>query len=356
MKQDLVGTDKHWTIKRRCWRHNLDCHKDLTPWLWCMNFMRQQVSMCVTQREAIPEDRILMAEYMSYQAEIAAKKLQCRENQWHAFCPINISKNFKHISLAKNLMFNVHNKTLDPNLHMYHTSEQLGMLKLKKALAFLQIQVLVPSERKTIHLYEARYLALLEESLFKKDKLFVHFVLEPIVIDDLSSEPSFAARHACLVLIENVEQLDVGALVSIRGITRVQISDPYLKGEVVPFHDNSPDSVTNLSSKVSEAPRDEKLQTNAANSLMWSEQEPSINCDDTFVPSLAERISFASLQPISGKFSTRSTQSELQALQRERLNAMDSRDTLLRLDMSLEFAKKNISIIAAKLAIQSLEI
>lgn len=84
-------------------------------------------------------------------------------------------------------------------------------------------QVLIPSETKTLHLYEARYLALLEESLFKKKKFFVHFVLDPIAINDTSGEASFAARYGCLVAIEKVEHLEIGALVSIRGIGRVKI-------------------------------------------------------------------------------------------------------------------------------------
>lgn len=42
------------------------------------------------------------------------------------------------------------------------------------------------------------------QSLFRKNKLFVHFVLDPIAVSDTSGELSFAARHGCLVLIENV--------------------------------------------------------------------------------------------------------------------------------------------------------
>ncbi|KAA8538695.1 hypothetical protein F0562_028324 [Nyssa sinensis] len=53
--------------------------------------------------------------------------------------------------------------------------------------------------------------------------VFVHFVLDPIAIANTSAEVSFAARYGCLVIIEKVEQLDVGALVTIRGIGRVKI-------------------------------------------------------------------------------------------------------------------------------------
>ncbi|CBI39346.3 unnamed protein product, partial [Vitis vinifera] len=188
-------------------------------------------------------------------------------------------------------------------------------------------QVLIPSESKTLHFYEARYLALLEESLFRKKKLFVHFVLDPVIVGDSSAGSSFAARYGCLVIIENVERLDVGALVSIRGIGRVKImefvqADPYLKGIVIPMQDNIFECESEISSKVSElkealyslnsleiklkAPKEELLQTCIAKSLMWAEKEPSVDCDEAFVPSLAERISFAALQPVTG-----STQSEL---------------------------------------------
>ncbi|XWS23420.1 hypothetical protein CRYUN_Cryun28dG0012600 [Craigia yunnanensis] len=121
-------------------------------------------------------------------------------------------------------------------------------------LPFNMNEVLVPSETKTLHLYEARYLALLEESLLRK-KLFVHFVLDPIAISNSGGEASFAARYGCLVLIESIERLDVGALLSIRGIGRVKIlkflqADPYLKGEVRPNQDMVLDSTTNITSKV----------------------------------------------------------------------------------------------------------
>ncbi|KAE8056177.1 hypothetical protein FH972_012970 [Carpinus fangiana] len=232
-------------------------------------------------------------------------------------------------------------------------------------------EVLVPSESKTLHLYEARYLSLLDESLLRKKKLFVHFVLDPIAISESSGEASFAARYGCLVLIENVERLDVGALVSIRGIGRIKIlkfvqADPYIIGEVIPMQDMIYDSLSKVSSKVMEvreainslnsleiklkAPNEALLQTHITNSLLWAEREPSFECDETFIPSADERVSFAALQPITG-----STQSELLKLRRQKLRAMDLKDTLQRLESSLEIVKENISMVAAKLAIQSLE-
>ncbi|KAG6649801.1 uncharacterized protein LOC122316596 isoform X4 [Carya illinoinensis] len=220
-------------------------------------------------------------------------------------------------------------------------------------------EVLVPTERKTLHLYEARYLSLLDESLLRKKKLFVHFVLDPISISDSTGEASFAAKFGCLILIENVERLDVGALVTIRGIGRTKILN-FVKDEI-------PESSSKVSSKVVEVreaiynlnsleiklktPNEASLQTHITNSLLWAEKEPSFECDEDFIPSLAERVSFAALQPITG-----STEAELLKLQRLKLEAMDLKDTYQRLEDSLEIVKENISMVAAKLAIQSLEI
>ncbi|KAJ8759463.1 hypothetical protein K2173_007074 [Erythroxylum novogranatense] len=242
-------------------------------------------------------------------------------------------------------------------------------------------EVLIPSESKSLYLYEARYLALLEESLLRKKKLFVHFVLDPILISNSGTEASFAARHGCLVTIEHtifnlnlhsVFGRDVGALVSIRRIGRVKIvrfvqlqSNPYLKGEVIPWQDRDLCDASPLNSKVKavvealhslnrleiklKAPKEELLQTGIANSLEWAEKDPSVQCDVSFIPSLAERISFAAFQPIS-----RSTQSEMFKLQQQKLRAMDAKDTFQRLDDSLKLINENISLIAAKLEIQSI--
>lgn len=42
------------------------------------------------------------------------------------------------------------------------------------------------------------------QSLFQKNKVFVHFVLDPIGFGGTSAEASFAARYGCLVTIEKV--------------------------------------------------------------------------------------------------------------------------------------------------------
>ncbi|KAK1276726.1 hypothetical protein QJS04_geneDACA010005 [Acorus gramineus] len=187
---------------------------------------------------------------------------------------------------------------------------------------FFFSQVLVPSECKTLHLYEARFLALLEESLDRREKFFVHLVLNPILGSRSARGASFAARYGCLVCIENVERLDIGALVSIRGIGRVSVTklqqmEPYLRGLVVPLRDNVPNRLSEVTSKVVELrealcslhrlqiklkpSKDEPLQTPHQNSLKWAERE-IVDCNKAFIPEVAERLSFAALQPVVGTY------------------------------------------------------
>eukprot|EP00268_Persea_americana_P027530 TRINITY_DN26885_c0_g1_i5.p1 TRINITY_DN26885_c0_g1~~TRINITY_DN26885_c0_g1_i5.p1 ORF type:complete len:246 (-),score=56.69 TRINITY_DN26885_c0_g1_i5:887-1624(-) len=173
-------------------------------------------------------------------------------------------------------------------------------------LPFELDEVLVPSECKTLHLYEARFLALLEEV------------------------------------------------------------EPYIRGAVIPLKDNIPDRMGDINSAVKELKdalydlnsleiklkdsKDEPLQTRVKNSVSWAEREILADCFEAFVPTLAERMSFAAFQPVSG-----STGSELLKLQKEKLQAMDLKDTSERLANSVKFVKKNIALVAAKLAIQSIE-
>lgn len=49
-----------------------------------------------------------------------------------------------------------------------------------------------------------------------------------------------------------------------------------------------------------QAPDDSLLQTRLFNSLKWAEDEPPGECEESFFPSLQERLSFAAFQPVSG--------------------------------------------------------
>lgn len=56
-----------------------------------------------------------------------------------------------------------------------------------------------------------------------------------------------------------------------------------------------------------QAPKEVLLQTQILNSLNWAVKGIYVDIDQNFVPSLAERVSFAAFQPISGKFSLNRT-------------------------------------------------
>ncbi|XP_047091796.1 uncharacterized protein LOC124703615 [Lolium rigidum] len=234
-------------------------------------------------------------------------------------------------------------------------------------LPFQPAEVLIPSECKTLHLYEARYLALLEEALYKRQNSLVHFVLDPVLSS--SSKDSFAVRYGCLVRIESVQKMDFGALVSIRGVCRVNIKnllqmEPYLRGDVSPMMDKSSDDI-DLDLRISKlresmcnlhslqmklrVPEDEPLQTNIKSSLLWSEKDIFEEYDEKFIPGLPERLSFAAYQSVSGM-----SDEELLTLQKYKIKAMDSTDTLERLNSGIEYVEHNIGMIAARLAIQNI--
>ncbi|GLJ18476.1 hypothetical protein SUGI_0327630 [Cryptomeria japonica] len=239
-------------------------------------------------------------------------------------------------------------------------------------LPFTIAEVFVPSASTTLHLYEARFLALLEEAMNERNNFFVHFVLDPVSEFGSSLVTSFAARYGCLSLIENVKPLEIGALVTIRGIGRVNImsltkTEPYLRGVVLPMQDEIPSDSNSVDASVEDLKlaltdlhclqiklktlKDEQLQTPLWNSLRWAEKEDFLDYNKTFVPRLAERISFAALQPVVG-----ATVSEIQGLLQARLEAMESRSTVKRLESVMKLVNESKALIAAKLAIQSLKL
>ncbi|XP_024533418.1 uncharacterized protein LOC112347187 isoform X3 [Selaginella moellendorffii] len=253
-------------------------------------------------------------------------------------------------------------------------------------LPFKAAEVLVPSSTKTLHLYEARFLALLEEALRKCHNLFVHVVIERTG----RSANEYAFRYGCLSHILHVKRLEVGALVTIRGIGRVRLislsqMEPFLKGVVVPVKDETPKDADRIQSSVEslkktlsdvqqlqiklkvscalllcassleafllQTSKDELLQTPLQRALEWAERANFGENLSYFVPNREERLSFAALQPISG-----ANAGELRQLLERRLVAMDSTDTLERLTSSMEYAQHSRSSVAAKVAIQSLQL
>ncbi|XP_059073002.1 uncharacterized protein LOC131040363 isoform X5 [Cryptomeria japonica] len=186
-------------------------------------------------------------------------------------------------------------------------------------------------------------------------------------------EPPRSIELPCLPFtIAEVKPLEIGALVTIRGIGRVNImsltkTEPYLRGVVLPMQDEIPSDSNSVDASVEDLKlaltdlhclqiklktlKDEQLQTPLWNSLRWAEKEDFLDYNKTFVPRLAERISFAALQPVVG-----ATVSEIQGLLQARLEAMESRSTVKRLESVMKLVNESKALIAAKLAIQSLKL
>uniref|UniRef100_A0A0A9RDZ4 Uncharacterized protein n=1 Tax=Arundo donax TaxID=35708 RepID=A0A0A9RDZ4_ARUDO len=83
--------------------------------------------------------------------------------------------------------------------------------------------------------------------------------------------------------------------------------------------------------------------------LLWSEKEIFEEYNESFIPSLPERLSFAAYQTVSGM-----SDAELLTLQKHKIQAMDSTDTLDRLNNGIEYVEHNMGMISARLAIQNI--
>eukprot|EP00850_Spirogloea_muscicola_P015607 SM000121S26004 [mRNA] locus=s121:246748:248585:- [translate_table: standard] len=228
-------------------------------------------------------------------------------------------------------------------------------------------QVFVPASSKTLHLYEARFLALLDEVLEKTNNLFAHIVVEAVLAGE--GQGSFVASYGCLAIVENVRRLTVGALVTVRGIGRIKLLgvtqlEPFLRGRVVPVRDEPADATAvsaalgHLRSTLADiqllqiklkSDQNEVLQTPLERALLWADK---VEVDATaYYSSPAERVAFAALQPVTG-----ATAGELHKLLQRRLEAMETVDSLQRLALVTEFAEQSRATLAAKVALQSLRL
>ncbi|KAH7280778.1 hypothetical protein KP509_36G014100 [Ceratopteris richardii] len=211
----------------------------------------------------------------------------------------------------------------------------------------------------------------LTQVLGKYNSMFAHIVIERVSNGIEEGVSSFAAKYGCLAQIENVRRMEVGALVSIRGLGRINLAkltqlEPFLKGTLVPFHDAVHSDAEELDAAVEElktvladvqrlqiklrGSKDELLQTPLANSLQWAENGTVHEKAIGFVPCKAESLSFVPLQPV-----TSASVSELQVLLQERIWSMEATSTIERLRRVTKFAEHNRSSLAAKVALQSLE-
>ena len=99
------------------------------------------------------------------------------------------------------------------------------------AMLFPMEEVLLPGSTQVLHLYEARFLALLDEVTAKTGGLFAHLTFHP---PSAGEEGLRINQVASLVRVEEVVREDVGAKVVIVGESRVAMSDvvesdPYVR-------------------------------------------------------------------------------------------------------------------------------
>eukprot|EP00238_Polyblepharides_amylifera_P014900 CAMPEP_0196579152 /NCGR_PEP_ID=MMETSP1081-20130531/17813_1 /TAXON_ID=36882 /ORGANISM="Pyramimonas amylifera, Strain CCMP720" /LENGTH=375 /DNA_ID=CAMNT_0041898625 /DNA_START=343 /DNA_END=1470 /DNA_ORIENTATION=+ len=97
-------------------------------------------------------------------------------------------------------------------------------------LLFQPYEIFLPGSRKVLHLYEARFLALLDECMQETGGLFAHLIYHPNDQGDLRLD-----RTATLCRIELIEREQVGARVELVAEARLQLQDilrlePYIKG------------------------------------------------------------------------------------------------------------------------------
>lgn len=238
-------------------------------------------------------------------------------------------------------------------------------------LPFSPAEVFVPASSKTLHLYEARFLSLLDEVLDKREKLFAHIVVEPSRSAG-GGGMSFVASYGCLAVVEHVRRLQVGALVTVRGIGRLRLSsltqlEPFLRGTVAPVRDLPPEdegaveaAADALKATLADVQRlqiklktsgDEPLQTPLERAIQWAEKAGAEGPGASYVPQRAERLSFAAMQPFTG-----ASAAELQKLLQQRLAGMEVLDTLARLRAVTAFAQECRAGLAAKVALQELNL
>ena len=86
-------------------------------------------------------------------------------------------------------------------------------------------EMLLPGCSQVLHLYEARFLALLDEAVQRTGGMFAHVTYLPTGGDDEDDEGMTVNVVATLVRIESIDKEEVGALVHIVGESRMILSN-----------------------------------------------------------------------------------------------------------------------------------
>lgn len=102
------------------------------------------------------------------------------------------------------------------------------------AIPFPPAQVFMPGERKVLHLFEARYLALFENVVVCYNKRCAHVLV--------ATERNALAAYGTIVSIKSWRRLDVGVRVEFEGVarfrlTKLRASSPFLTGDFAAVED-----------------------------------------------------------------------------------------------------------------------
>lgn len=106
------------------------------------------------------------------------------------------------------------------------------------AMLFPADEVLLPGSTQVLHLYEARFLALLDEISARTGGLFAHLTFQPPAPGAPPDDGLRVNQVATLVRVEDVRRSEVGAKVTIVGESRVALvdvldADPYVRAAFV---------------------------------------------------------------------------------------------------------------------------
>jgi len=249
-------------------------------------------------------------------------------------------------------------------------------------LPFPTEEIFLPGMMKTLYLYEARYISLLEATIAREDKMFLHTIVQSPWEEDVSEcKPSlgafvgldFALCCNTAAQIVKVERMQTGALVHVMGEGRAAISSlvsqtPYISGMVELLKDATPADeprvldkaeelkavamdVLDLGMRFDELSRD--CMKDLQNALAWSQNDSEVKLSETDDLQLeqAARLSFAVLNIVP-----EASEADKLRLNRARVDAMSTLDTEERLDIALLYASEMRSMLAAKVALMDLKL
>eukprot|EP00897_Mesotaenium_endlicherianum_P003420 jgi/Mesen1/3105/ME000184S02171 len=115
------------------------------------------------------------------------------------------------------------------------------MLTELPCLPFPYTDCFVPSSSTTLHLYEARFLALLDEHFWRVSRVLENCA----ACSRLRSDGCCIARvRGCARAGRQVRRLQIGALVTVRGVGRLTLVgltqlEPFIRGRVMPLKDKA---------------------------------------------------------------------------------------------------------------------